>query len=138
MNTGVAQKKRWLEKFDWDIVVEMNRQACEAGHAEHRLVPEGNEKARTIWEETAANENTFREVVEICRLCHRLSPFAYYNGSVFTGIVRTLSDEIGQSINPTKAFMFRSAVGHYVAGVIGAQALDDIFRRLETKREAKK
>jgi hypothetical protein len=130
-------KKRWLEKFTWDIVVEMNRQACEAANAVHKLSPEGSEKARAIWEETIPKEQNFREVVEICRLCHRLAPFNYYNGSVFTGIARTLSDEIGKKISPTKAFMFRSAIGHYVAGVIGAQALDDIFRRVVEKPELK-
>jgi hypothetical protein len=94
MNTGVTEKKRWLEKFTWDIIVEMNRQACEAGQAVHKPSQDGYDKGRTIWEETISQEQTFRDIVEICRLCHRLAPFCYYNGSVFTGIARTLSDQI--------------------------------------------
>jgi len=124
------EKKRWLEKFTWDIVVEMNRQACEAGNTPHQTSSDGFDKARAIWEETVPQEKSFRDIVEICRLCHRLAPFNFYNGSVFTGIARTLSNDFGKNISSTKAFMFKSAIGHYVAGVIGGQALDDIFRRV--------
>jgi hypothetical protein len=124
------EKRRYLEKFRWDVVVEMNRRACEAGKVDHKFSPEGYTQAKSVWEETCSREQTFRETVEICRLCHRLAPFLFFNGSVFTGIARVLCNQVIGDANPTKAFMFKSAVGHYVAGVIGQQALDDIFRRV--------
>lgn len=124
------QKKAWLEKFTWDVVTELNRQACEVGKMAHKP-SEGNgfQDTRALWDQSLVGPMTFRETVELCRKCHRLAPFAFFNGNTFAGIARTLCKEASDGISPTKAFLVRSAVGHYVAGVIDAKEFDEIFER---------
>jgi len=123
-------RKRWLEKFAWTVVVEMNRQACLAGKVAHEPRADGHEKARSAWEAAMQQEQTFREAVELCRECHRLAPFAFFNGNTFAGIARVLGQQVSTEMGTTKALMFRNAVGHYVAGVIDAKEYDHICGRI--------
>lgn len=55
------------------------------------------------------------EAVELCRQCHRLAPFCFYNGKTSAGIIRAVIS----SLNPlsAKAYVVRSLAGHVVAGV---------------------
>jgi hypothetical protein len=53
--------------------------------------------------------------VELCRQCHRLAPFCFYNGNTFAGIIRDVVR--GLELPDDKAFVIRSLAGHIVAGV---------------------
>jgi len=55
------------------------------------------------------------EAVALCRQCHRLAPFCFYNGNTFAGIIRDVIQSLG--LPPAKAYVVRSLVGHIVAGV---------------------
>jgi len=132
---SMMNQKHWLEKFSWDVIVEMNRQACQAGKVVHEPKPEGHDQTRATWETAMGREQTFREAVEVCRECHRLAPFRYFNGNTFAGIARVLSQEVCKGMGPTKALMFRNAVGHYVAGVIGSEEFDQVSGRIMAEQK---
>ena len=71
------------------------------------------------------------EVIEVCRKCHKLAPFCFYNGNTFTAIGRILIVNVMKELSPEKAHTFRSVVGHYIAGTIGKAELDEMFKTLE-------
>ena len=55
------------------------------------------------------------DAVEICRRCHELAPFCFYNGNTFVAIIR---DVIGKlPLSSEQGYLIRSLAGHIVAGV---------------------
>lgn len=55
------------------------------------------------------------EAVDLCRKCHRLAPFCFYNGNTFAGIIRDVINSIG--LTEAQTIVVRSLAGHIVAGV---------------------
>jgi hypothetical protein len=55
------------------------------------------------------------EAVELCRRCHRLAPFCFYNGNTFAAIIRDVVHAL--QLPPERAYIVRSLAGHIVAGV---------------------
>ena len=67
---------------------------------------------------------SLRQALEICRRCHKLSPFCFYNGNTFAAIGRTMVQDMLRKLPPVKAHAYRSVVGHYIAGTAGDEELD--------------
>lgn len=134
----LLDKRPWLAEFPWKVIVEMNRQACASGKVLHGPGP-ANEKTRGLWEGRRKEFVSFKEVVDLCRECHRLAPFNFFNGNTFAGIARTLSQQAAQDkAGPTHAALFRSAVSHYVAGVMKPHEFDAIMLRITNPKELAK
>jgi len=55
--------------------------------------------------------------------------FCFYNGNTFAAIGRTIIQ--GIKLAPAKAHSLRSVVGHYIAGTIGDDELNQALRDLE-------
>lgn len=55
------------------------------------------------------------EAVELCRRCHRLAPFCFYNGNTFASIIVLVIKRL--KLLPEKQHLIRSLAGHIVAGV---------------------
>jgi hypothetical protein len=72
-----------------------------------------------------------REALDLCRKCHQLAPFCFYNGNTFAAIGRTIIQEILKKLPPVKAHNFRSVVGHYIAGTIGSREMTTALVDLE-------
>jgi hypothetical protein len=123
-------KRRWLKDWPWETVVTINAGLCKEKNALHKPTSEGYEPAQELWDSCRARELSLRETLEICRQCHKLAPFCFYNGNTFVAIGRTLIQDLLRKMSPVKAQAFRSVVGHYIAGTAGsdelAKALDDL------------
>jgi hypothetical protein len=123
-------KQRWLQDWPWETVVAINAGLCKEKHALHKPTADGHEPARRIWEKSRRHELTLSETLDICRQCHKLAPFCFYNGNTFVAIGRTMIQDILRKMPPVKAHSFRSVVGHYIAGTAGAdelaKALDEL------------
>jgi hypothetical protein len=117
-------KRRWLEDWPWDTVVTINAGLCKEKHALHKPTSEGYQLAKSIWEESRSIQLSLRRTLEICRHCHKLSPFCFYNGNTFASIGRVIVQDILQTMSPVQAQTFRSIVGHYIAGTVGEEELD--------------
>ena len=72
-----------------------------------------------------------RQALEICRRCHKLSPFCFYNGNTFVAVGRTMIQDVLRKLTPVEAQVFRSVAGHYIAGTVGDKELDDALAALE-------
>ncbi len=122
--------KRWLEAWPWNTVVTINVGLCKEKNALHKGTSEGYDLAKKAWEESRPRNLSLRQALEICRHCHKLSPFCFYNGNTFAAIGRILAQEVLHEMSPIKAQAFRSVVGHYIAGTAGQEELDQAFTEL--------
>jgi hypothetical protein len=121
----------WIKDWPWDTVITINAGLCKQKNALHKATSEGYEAARKLWEESRSVKLSLRETLEICRRCHKLSPFCFYNGNTFAAIGRTIIQDLLRKMPPVKAEAFRSVVGHYIAGTAGDEELDQAITGLE-------
>jgi hypothetical protein len=68
-----------------------------------------------MWEQQHVEEMTLAEAVGLLRQCHRMAPFCFYNGNTFAAVALLIIWKL--DLEPEKAFLVRSLVGHIVAGV---------------------
>jgi hypothetical protein len=122
-------KRQWLKDWPWETVVTINAGLCQEKKALHKPTSDGYEPAKKLWEKSRGGELTLRETLDLCRQCHKLAPFCFYNGNTFAAIGRTLIQDLLRKMPPVKAHSFRSVVGHYIAGTIGE---DELSKTLES------
>lgn len=72
-------------------------------------ISDGYHVTRELWEEKHT------EAVDLCRSCHKMAPFCFYNGNTFASIVLLTIRKMG--LPPDEEYIFRSLAGHIVAGV---------------------
>ncbi|NOS69813.1 MAG: hypothetical protein HOP33_07775 [Verrucomicrobia bacterium] len=125
--------QRWLEPFSWSAVTDNNAAICKAKSALHKPTSDGHEPARRLWENACAREISLIEALDICRECHRLAPFCFYNGNTFAGIARAMVYPLLQRLDAPTALIVRNTVGHYVAGTIGRTEMEQVVKALEAK-----
>jgi hypothetical protein len=80
--------KAWLAEFPWEGVVALNAQLCAAKQALHKPASDGYDDAHLLWEKSQTQEMGLDEAVELCRKCHRIAPFCFFNGNTFAAIDR--------------------------------------------------
>jgi len=102
----------------------INAGLCKEKSALHKPTSDGYEPAQKLWGSSRSRELALRETLDICRRCHKLAPFCFYNGNTFVAIGRTLIQDLFHKMSPVKAQAFRSLVGHYIAGTSGADELN--------------
>ncbi|MCC7519699.1 MAG: hypothetical protein IT578_11010 [Verrucomicrobiae bacterium] len=124
------RKKRWLDSIPWEAVAFINQRLCAAGNVASRLNRDAHARAQRLWEKVRRQSMPFRQVIETALQCHRLAPFAHFNGNTFVAITRNLGQEIYARFDPPTAHVLRSAVDHYVAGTITRSELDMVLGRL--------
>ncbi len=110
-----ATRRPWLEAFTWEFVTEQNAVLCRAKNALHKPTSDGHDVTRDLWQERHTQMLTLHEVVDLCRQCHRLAPFCFFNGNTFVALARAVVGRIGMPED--QAFLIRSLAGHIVAGV---------------------
>lgn len=121
-------KKHWLKDWPWQTVVVINAGLCKEKKALHKPASDGYAPAQKLWESACERKLTLRETLDLCRRCHKLAPFCFYNGNTFAAIGRTIIQDIFHKMPPVKAHGLRSVVGHYIAGTAGA---DELLKALQ-------
>ncbi|MDD5140687.1 MAG: hypothetical protein PHY43_10565 [Verrucomicrobiales bacterium] len=124
-------KRLWLKDWPWQTVAVINAGLCQAKNALHKPTSDGYEPAQKLWENSRTRELTLRETLDICRQCHKLAPFCFYNGNTFAAIGRTIIQDTLRKMPPVEAHSFRSVVGHYIAGTISSKELNAALKDLE-------
>ena len=105
----------WLVGVPWDLVVYQNAALCAAKSALHKPTSDGYAETKKLWDTRHREAMSLFEVITLCRDCHRLAPFCFYNGNTFAAIARNLIG--GLNLEPARAAAVRSLAGHIVAGV---------------------
>lgn len=107
--------RAWLAPYAWEFVTAQNAALCQAKNALHKPTSDGHEATRELWEKQHQLPMALDEAVDLCRRCHRMAPFCFYNGNTFSAIIRDVVMTLG--LSPDKTVVARSLAGHIVAGV---------------------
>jgi hypothetical protein len=107
--------RTWLLSVPWDGVITINEGLCAAKNALHKPTSDGYEPAKELWESNHASLMELDEAVQLCRRCHKLAPFCFFNGNTFAAIVRSAIGSI-RELNASDSYILRNVVGHIVAG----------------------
>ena len=128
-----ALQQKWLSAVPWETVVQVNQALCR----DKQLDPSQNARtcgtARQLWEKAIAETMTLKEVLDVTRQCHELSPFTFNNGNTFSAVAKTLLEGLAGHLNPMEAHIVRTTVGHYVVGLIDQRELLEVLRHFESK-----
>ena len=111
----MGRVKPWLAPFTWEIVTAQNAVLCQAKNALHKPTSDGHETTQRLWEERHLQPMPLDDAVDLCRRCHRLAPFCFYNGNTFASIIALVIKRL--DLPPEQAVIIRSLAGHIVAGV---------------------
>lgn len=111
----MSRVAEWLTPYSWAFVTAQNALLCQARNALHQPSSDGHERTRLLWEAQHRGSMRLEEAVELCRRCHRMAPFCFYNGNTFAAIIRDAI--LTLNLPPEKAYVVRSLAGHIVAGV---------------------
>ena len=118
---------KFLEPFTWEMVTAQNALLCKAKDAFHGPTSDGNEATRKLWEENHRQPMTLGDALDLCRRCHRMAPFCFYNGNTFSSVVLLVIKKLG--LPPDQEILARSLAGHIVAGVATSEE-EKAFREL--------
>ena len=117
---------RWLAPYSWEFITAQNAALCAAKNATHGPTRDGHEVARKLWIGRQGAEMGLADAVELCRKCHQLAPFCFYNGNTFAAVIRDVIQQLPiQEVERTTA---RSLAGHMVAGVASREE-EEAFRK---------
>jgi hypothetical protein len=88
---------------------------CMVKNALHKPTSDGHDATRELWEARYREPMSLEDAVNLCRRCHRMAPFCFYNGNTFVAVIRDVISKL--ALPPTEAAAARSLAGHIVAGV---------------------
>jgi hypothetical protein len=111
----MSRSRAWLADYSWEFVTAQNALLCQAKGALHKPTSDGHEATKQLWESRHRAVISLEEAVDLCRRCHRMAPFCFYNGNTFAAIIRDVI--LGLGLPPDRAYIVRSLAGHIVAGV---------------------
>ena len=109
----------WLAPFDWEIVRAQNAVLCQAKNALHQSTSDGHDATKALWDSRHKAEMSLEEATDLCRRCHRMAPFCFYNGNTFASIIRLVIKKL--DVSEERKVVARSLAGHIVAGVATAE-----------------
>lgn len=121
-------KKAWLRDWPWETIIAINSGLCKK---KSPAICNGYEPAKKLWEDSRNVKMPLKKALQICRRCHQLSPFCFYNGNTFVAVGRTMIQDLLPKLHPMQAQVFRSVVGHYIAGTADEQELDDALAEIK-------
>jgi len=111
----MGRVKPWLAPFTWEIITAQNAVLCQAKNALHQPTSDGHDTTKQLWEERHLQPMALDNAVDLCRRCHRLAPFCFYNGNTFASIIALVIKKL--ELPPEQTVIVRSLAGHIVAGV---------------------
>lgn len=111
----MGQINNWPAPYTCEFVTAQNHLLCKAKKALHKPSSDGHKKTQLLWEKNHKGSMPLSEAVDLCRKCHKLAPFCFYNGNTFAGIIRDVVNSIG--LPEEHSIVIRSLAGHIVAGV---------------------
>lgn len=113
----------FIQNWSWELIVSLNRGACERGRAQHGHNQETHQTVRQLWEETRPKELTLLELLELLFRCHRSAPFLFFNGNTFAEIARRTVDLLMAELPLARRREASSLAAHFVAGVLDQESM---------------
>jgi hypothetical protein len=111
----MSSHRQWLVGYSWDFVTAQNAVLCAAKNALHQPTSDGHDITEALWNQHHVDAMGLDDAVDLCRRCHRMAPFCFYNGNTFAAIIRDVVNCL--NLEPHRGQIVRSLAGHIVAGV---------------------
>ena len=137
VSSPLQARAEFLKNWDWDVVVGINRGACERGRAQHGINSEAGAACAAEWEVLRFETLTLAETFDRLRSFHRKAPFLFFNGNSFATIGRELTFALFSDLVPGRKREVGSAVAHYIAGVLSWEAMVEIVDSLSQSADLK-
>ena len=123
--------KAWLRDWPWETITAINSGLCKKKNALHKPTSEGHELARKLWGGFSQDQNAaptgFRDLSALSQAL----PFLLLQRKHVRGRRPNNDQDVLRKLTPIEAQVFRSVVGHYIAGTAGDKELDDTLAALE-------
>jgi hypothetical protein len=137
VGSPLQARAQFLKNWNWDVVVGINRGACERGRAQHGINSETGAACAAEWEALRFEPLTLGETFDRLRALHRQAPFLFFNGNTFATIGRELSFALFSDLVPGRKREVGSAVAHYIAGVLDRESMSQIVEALSQSADFK-
>lgn len=105
----------WLRTYSWEFITLQNAMLCQTKSALHKPTSDGHAATKELWESLIQADMRLDEAIDLCRRCHRMAPFCFYNGNTFAAVARDVIQNL--ALPADEAYIIRSLAGHIVAGV---------------------
>jgi len=126
-------QKQWLAAVPWETVLNVNKALCQAQKQEPMTNAKGLDAVRQLWEGAAIRTTSLKEVLDLCRQCRELAPFAFNNGNTFAAVGRTLIEDWMKALSPVEAQILRTTVCHYIVGQVGRRELAQVLEHFKAR-----
>lgn len=136
-SSPLQARAQFLKNWDWNVVIGVNRGACERGRAQHGINSEAGAACAAEWESLRFQSLTLGQTFDRLRSFHRKAPFLFFNGNTFATIGRELSFVLFSDLAPVRKREVSSAVAHYIAGVLDREAMVEVIESLSRSSELK-
>ncbi|MEW6155866.1 MAG: hypothetical protein AB1813_00440 [Verrucomicrobiota bacterium] len=137
VGTPFQTRAAFVKNWDWQSVVCINRGACQRGRAQHGVNSETEGACAQEWEALRLETLSLAETLDRLLAFHRKAPFLFFNGNTFSTIGRELTFALFSDLVPVRRREAGSAVAHYIAGVLGREAMMEIVEGLCESSEFK-
>ncbi len=87
----------FLKNWDWELVLSLNRAACERGRAQHGANPQAGDSCAGSWE-----QKSLIETLDFFRPLHKSAPFLFFNGTTDADIGRRTCDIVFADLQATR------------------------------------
>jgi len=115
-------EKNWLNGFDWQRVVEINRAVCQKEGVQSRE-GKGFEKAQSLWGSANAKPMSLVEALDLCKKASQLEPFEMLNNNTFAEVARGILEPHISAASKFLKQMLLSTAAHYVVGLVKRREL---------------
>jgi hypothetical protein len=117
-NSPLQARASFLQNWNWESVIGLNRRVCAGGGAQHGANPETFATCQSAWESRFRSELSLQETYQMLREFHRSAPFLFFNGNTFAYIGREMSLALFSDLPATRKRAVASSVAHYISGVM--------------------
>ncbi|MGC8830440.1 MAG: hypothetical protein ACP5MG_12350 [Verrucomicrobiia bacterium] len=112
----INSEKNWLDGFNWQQVVEVNRNVCQKEGVQSRE-GKGFEKAQKLWESSNGKPMKLVDALDLCRKVSQLEPFEMLNNNTFAEVARRIIEPHIPQASKLLRQMLLSTAAHYVVGI---------------------
>ena len=113
----------FIENWDWQSVIGINRGTCERSRAQHGVNSETGGACAAEWELRRRESLSFGDTLDLLKSFHRKAPFLFFNGNTFAAIGRQLAFALFSDLPVGRKREVGSAIAHYIAGVLDRESM---------------
>jgi hypothetical protein len=106
---------KWLSGFDWQKVVDINRELCQKEGVVYKE-GKGYENAHQLWTENQDKPMKLIDALDFCKRLTAIEPFDFINNNTFASVAKAfISDKLNNAPKLPLTMLLNTA-SHYIVG----------------------